>query len=125
MQGKGVTLVRVPVGTKTGLTHPPVIKLPLIGMKFRTSGERLAVYAVIKVVGVAGSVAEAGEALIYVSPAHRDQRSMSVAGAFGDDVDHRIHRIRAPDGAARAPDDFDSIHISEQGVLHVPIDSRK
>src|SRR5213079_2989564 len=40
---------------------------------------------------------------------------------LADDVDHAIHRVCAPQGRARAADDFDAIDVLEHEVDRVPV----
>src|SRR6202040_2622227 len=37
-------------------------------------------------------------------------------GVLGDDIDHAIHRVGTPEGAARTADDFDAVDVLEQIV---------
>jgi hypothetical protein len=43
---------------------------------------------------------------------------------FGDEVDHAIDGVRAPQGASWAADHFDAIDVFQQRVLHVPVNAR-
>src|SRR5438270_217035 len=48
---------------------------------------------------------------------------MRVPGAFGDDVDDAVHRVRAPDGAARTANHLDAIDVFEHHVVESPQDA--
>src|SRR5690606_33405036 len=52
--------------------------------------------------------------------ARRHQQSLRVPGGFADDVDHAVHRVRAPERRARAADDFDAFDVLEHRLLLVP-----
>src|SRR6202022_2891853 len=96
-----------------------------IRMKLGASNEGFSVDAIIKTFIVPGSIAKMREALVEISAAGGNQRSMSIFSALGDDVYDGIDGILSPDGSARAPNDFDPLNILEQCVLDLPINTRE
>jgi hypothetical protein len=40
-----------------------------------------------------------------------------------DHVDHAVHRVGAPDGAAGTANHFDAFNVLEQRLLHLPVDA--
>src|SRR5256885_1064266 len=92
-----------------------------VRMKLRASNEGLPIDAVIKAFVVSGAIAEMGEALVKISAAAGDERSMSILGVFGDDIDDSVDGICSPDGSARASDDLNAFNILKQCVLHLPV----
>ena len=68
------------------------------------------------------AILRSSKSLVYVSASRNQQSSMSVSGAFRDDVNHPIHRIRAPYGSTGTADHFDSLDVLQRHILRVPID---
>jgi len=48
---------------------------------------------------------------------------LGVLGALGEDVDHAVDRVGAPQRATWTADDLDAVDVVQQGVLRVPIDA--
>ena len=48
---------------------------------------------------------------ILVTAARANQPALRVLGALGNDVDHAVHGIGAPKGAARPANDLDPLNI--------------
>src|ERR1700724_2963299 len=92
-----------------------------IGMKLGAANEGFSVDTIIKTRIVPASIAKIGGALVEISAAGRNQRSMSIFGAFGDDIDDGINGISSPNGSTRAPNDFDPLNILGQCVLDLQI----
>src|SRR4029077_1366361 len=107
------------------LTHPPVIKLSAVPMKFRTLGESLSVDTVVKVFAVPSSKAEIDETLVDISAPSGHEHSAGIFGVFRDDIDHTVDSICSPNGAAWPADDFDAFDILQQCVLDLPINAGK
>src|SRR5688572_9616029 len=82
--------------------------------------EGFGVNAVEGVVAELPAVTQAAKALVFRADARVDERALRVAGGLGDDVDHAVEGIGAPEGAAGAADDFDAVDVVEQVILHIP-----
>jgi hypothetical protein len=122
--------VDVPVGAETALRAAPIVKLLVIGMVFGACVDALSVDPVIEAVVFSSSTAaptlpEIQKALIHRATTCRDKSPSGVFGVPGDDIDHAVDGVRSPDGAARPANDFDTVDILEQRVLHLPIDTVK
>src|SRR5579872_5345187 len=50
---------------------------------------------------------------------------MGILGAPGNDVDDAVDRIRPPNGASGATNDFNALNILEHHVLHFPKSARE
>src|SRR5882757_3904942 len=94
-------------------------------MELRTPDEALAVYPVVQAFAVCASPANSTDALIDIPSAHRNERTVSVSGAFGDDIYDTIDGVSAPDRSAGASNHFDSLDVFKQGVLDLPIHTGK
>src|SRR5438876_8503423 len=94
-------------------------------MELWASGEAFPVHAVIKILAVPASIPKIHEALVHVSSARREEHSVRIPGALGNDVDHRVDGVRSPDCATGPANHFDPIDILEQSVLPLPIDTMK
>src|SRR5580658_5192363 len=55
-----------------------------------------------------------------IAPAPRNVGSLSILRRFGDDIDHAVDCVGSPQGTARTTDDFNSLDVVEQVVLHIP-----
>ena len=111
MQGERVAAPQIPVGSETSLSHSPVVKVLLVRMKLRTSAEGLAVNAIVEALSVSAAVAEAEETLIETSASRSCKHAVSLAGFSGDDINHRIDRVRSPDRSTRSANNFNSLNI--------------
>ena len=49
---------------------------------------------------------------------------LSIAGCFGDDIDHSVDGVRSPQRGTRTPDYLDTLDVSEQKILLIPEHSR-
>src|SRR5437879_5467951 len=94
-------------------------------MKFGTPDEGFPIDTVIEAFVISRSIANIREALVEISAARRNKRSMRILGVLRDDVDDGVDGICSPDGSARTPDNLDPFNIIEQSVLDLPIDARK
>ena len=83
--------------------------------------EIFGIHAVVSVVPQLAAVANSGETLLFGAAAARQQQALGIPGRPGDDVDHSIDRVGAPERRARATDHFDPLDIFQQRVLHVPV----
>ncbi len=114
----------LPVGAKPGLSLVPAIA--------HHEAARGAALVAIEVLGVDAIVsvptqrcAEAQRALRgAVAAARRQQPALRLRRGTRDDVHDAVHRVHAPQRAARPADDLDALHVLEHHVLHVPEDAR-
>src|SRR6267378_1751455 len=118
-----VAIVSIPIRPESGLAHPPVIELFLIGMELGTSREGLPVDAVIEAFPPPGTVPEIDKALVDISTAGRCEHSLGIFGVLRNDIDHTVDSIGSPNGSARASNDFDPFDIFKQCVLDLPINA--
>src|SRR5207244_6005404 len=114
-------IVSIPIRPESGLAHPPVIELFLIGMELGASREGLPVHAVIEAFPPPGAVPEIDKPLVDISTAGRCEHSLGIFGVLRNDIDYGVDSIGSPDGTARASDDFDPFDIFKQCVLDLPI----
>src|SRR6266404_9741558 len=122
LQRHRIATLQVPVHPETALSHLPVIEVLVIWMELGTSSESFAINAIVKFRAVSASMPEIEEALL-VSTAGGDDLTVGVFRALGDNIDHAINGVRAPDRCTRTADDFDPVHILHQRVLNFPIDA--
>src|SRR5581483_10240012 len=122
---KCVAIVSFPIRSKAGLAHSPVVEPSPVRVEFWALREGFSINTIIKRFAIPASVAEIGEPLVNISAAHRDQHPLSVAGIFGNDIYDCVDGICSPNRTARSSNDFDSLNILKQGILHVPINSGK
>src|SRR5712691_5745053 len=115
----------IPVQAKARLAHAPIIEVRPIAMEGGIAVEGLAVHAVEEVLADASAIAHAAEALLFRATARNEQTTLGLLRPLGNDVDHAVHRIRAPNGPPRPPDDLDTVDVFKQRVLHFPIDTSK
>src|SRR5205823_5923206 len=66
------------------------------------------------------SISNGGEAPLAGAAAGHNEASLCIPGALGDDVDHAVDGIAAPQRGARAADHFDAVDVFDDGILHVP-----
>ena len=111
----------MPVHAKAGLGIAPIVVILPVLVVFGAAGETHAVDAIVEAVAVAAAVTGIDEALLFVSSARGNQRSVGLFGVLGNDVDDAIHRIRSPDRTARPADHLDPVDVLHHGVLNVPI----
>ncbi len=84
----------------------------------------LAVDAVVAAVGERAAVACRGVGFMGAGIGG-EQAALGVLGRAGDDVDHAVDRIAAPQGAAGAADHLDPVDVLEHHVLGFPEHARK
>src|SRR6266852_1000979 len=119
-----ITASEIPICSKTHLSHSPAIEPLLIRMEPSSAAEALPVNPIVKVAAVAGTPTEPADALVNVSAANRSEGSMRVFRTLGNDVDHSGNRVRSPDRAPGAANDFDAFNILEQdAILKGPINA--
>src|SRR5579872_6780060 len=53
------------------------------------------------------------------------QTALSGFRGFSNDVDHSVHRIRAPHRPSRPPNHLDAINVFQGDILLIPIDTRE
>src|SRR5437016_11684161 len=71
------------------------------------------------------SVSGGPKAAAIVVNAGADQHPLSIFGMFGNDVDHAIDCIRAPNRGSRPTDHLNALDIFQQHVLFAPHDAVK
>jgi len=94
-------------------------------MKLRPSAERLAINAIVEVLAVSAAITQAEETLIEAATSSGCKHAVSFAGLLGDDVDHRVDRVRSPDGSSGSTNHFDTLNILKQRILDFPVHSGK
>ncbi len=105
---------------------PPGVRFGIAtGQDFVASIDVLPVDAELSARSQRSAVAHAGKTLRLRAASGLRVKSLRVCGALGNDVDHAIDRVRAPQRASRTADDFDAVDVFEQIVLHIPEDPRK
>src|SRR5262249_19159858 len=83
-------------------------------------GEVLEVHAVIGVVAELAAIADRAHAPGLGTAAAGDECSLRVAGALGDNVDHAIDGVGAPQGGAGAANDLYAFDVFQEHVALVP-----
>lgn len=69
------------------------------------------------------AVARTDQHLLFATRERVDLGALGGCGRLGDDVDHAVDRICAPQRRTGAPDHLDALDVLEHGVLHIPIDA--
>src|SRR5574337_367014 len=119
----GIAHGRRPVKPKAAPICPPVI-----GGLPAGSGHQIIVIRILEIapieeiVAYPSTVARPYEPALLAPPANLEVASLGRLCLFGDDVDHAIDRIGAPESPTRTADNLDPIDILKEGVLHVPDD---
>jgi hypothetical protein len=112
------------VNTKSTFHQIPTIVgqlavcLPVIVVELIVS-----VDAIVSVVAHLATVTRAAQRLMHIAATAIEETALRLPGALAQDVDHAIHRVRAPDRRARTADHFDAIHVINEDLLDIPIDS--
>src|ERR1035438_8837823 len=94
-------------------------------MVFGTGVDAFSIDPIIEAAVVPAALPEIQKTLIHRAAPGRDKSPSGVFGVFGDDIDHAVDGVRAPDGAARSANDFDPVDVLDQRVLHFPVDTVK
>src|ERR1700730_9369307 len=125
LKGESILRRESRIDSKARPALSPRVRFPVsIGQHFVAAVEILAVDAEMRVPVQRTAVACTRKFMWFRSAPRLGVQSLRVRGALGDDVDDTIDRVRAPQRASRPTDDFDSIDVFQQIVLHVPQDSR-
>ncbi len=96
-----------------------------IGEQRGIATEALAVDPIISVRAELAAVAGGSKPCQLGAAAARDQQSSRILRVLRDDVDHAVDGVGAPQRCPWSADDFDSVDIREQDILHVPEHARK
>ena len=112
----------VPVDTEPAAFHvPPVVGVASVGKHLIVAIEILGIDTVVGVFSQLAAVANTGKTLLLGAAAARHQQSSRIFGRPGDDVNHAIDRVGAPERGARAADHLNPVNVFEQRVLRVPV----
>ncbi len=122
LQGPLVAVADRAIGTETGLDGVPAILGILAAASQLVAGPVVAHGVETGEGGLADLAAIAGRTLqlFLITRPGTEQASLGILGFFGDDVDHPVDRVGAPDGAARTTDHLDPVDVFEHGVLGIP-----
>src|SRR5579862_9687590 len=82
-----------------------------------------AVDAVIGVVLNLGAISEGFGGPFFGSGFCGYQASLGGFCGLGNNVNHAVDSVSAPQGGSGATNDFDAVHVFEHDVLHVPVDT--
>src|SRR5216683_5575474 len=93
LQGKRVAILRLPVCSKTSLTHSPAVELALVRMEFGRVMETFPVHTVIETRAIPAPVLEAARGLIDLTSAEGDTHSVRILGVLGNDVDDPVDSV--------------------------------
>src|SRR5712672_3581236 len=85
--------------------------------------EALSIDSVGRVLAKLGAIARAGTIFIAARTDVR-QNIRSVSRITRDDIDDAVHCVCTPKRSARSADDFDTLDVFEQDILHVPEHTR-
>ena len=114
---------RRPVEPEAALRlRPAVVRAAAVRLLVRAVVEPLAVHAIAQVGRERAAVLQAGAAL-EVAGAERQHAALGLARGPGDDVDHAVDRVGAPQRRARPADHLDAVDVLRQHLLHVPVDA--
>src|SRR5207245_7652643 len=126
LYGKRIRRRSIGINTETAAQ-----RMPAVGSS-RTCGidrgipiEVLAVNAVVSVIADLGAVAYTFSRPFFRSGFCCYKSALGSLRGLGDNVDHAVDGIRAPQGGPGTADDFDAVHILEHDVLHVPVHTRE
>src|ERR1043165_2440249 len=115
-----------PIEAKPALAEAPVVGgIPAIVQNGAVAIKILAVNAEVNVRAELAAVASGREVIQERAAAGAQEGPLGVFGAFGDDVDHAIHRVRPPKSRPGSAHHFDPVDVFQHDVLNVPEDSRE
>ena len=121
MHRKAVLRAARPIGAETDLSHPPEIEVIAIWVVLWAAKAAHAVEAIAERLRLRLSIAKIAYSLIEVAAAKVGYETGRIFCTLGDDVDHAIHGIRAPDGSSRAANHFNAIDVLKHHILRIPI----
>jgi hypothetical protein len=114
---------RGPIHPEAALRLAPMVAGLLAGSGGAVGNvEVLGVEAPSQILADAAAVLHAGAAALRAN-LQVDGPALSLFGGAGDDVDHPVDRIGAPQGGAGTADHLDTLDVLGQDVLHVPVDA--
>jgi hypothetical protein len=119
-----IAAVTAPIHPESALSQSPgVAGIGAVTREGGAAAESGPVHPVGRPRAESAAVAQRAEGVQLGAAATLDRQPLRLGGALGDDVDHAVHRVGAPQRAAGATDDLDAIHILQGHVLHVPEDA--
>ena len=82
--------------------------------EFQFATEELPVNPIPGVITQLAAIANAGDGPLFVTGGQRHQSTLRVLAIFGDDINDAVHRVGAPQTAARTANDFDPFDIRQE-----------
>ncbi len=121
-----VAVGRIPVQTKSPLSHVPAVGGGLAIRERRgITTEGLAVDPIRSVGAEPASIAGGCQAAQLAAATACNQEPAGVLRVLPDHVDHTVDRVGTPQRCPGSADDLDPVDIGEQKVLHIPKHARK
>src|SRR5207302_8501613 len=82
-------------------------------------GEALAIGAVTHGVTEFAAISQSGS-VFAIAGTGLQQAALCLGGIARNDIDHAVHRIRAPQGRAGSADHLDALDVLQRYVLEIP-----
>src|ERR1700730_11757694 len=125
LDGKVITTRENPICSETAMKNAPVIiSFPPQGIREGILMGVLRKNSVIAAITQCTSVTDRADLSLLTAAACGHQAALRVFGLLGDDIDHAVYCIAAPQRGSRPANHFDPLDVFDDRVLHIPIHSR-